>query len=334
MAGGFSEVLARAREVQCQTMQVFSSNPRGWAAAELDADDVARFRADMKDSDISPIFVHAPYLPNPAAGGADAKRTVDALVTQAERCAALGVGFLILHMGKGLGAGAAAAVARIAKNVSAILVRAPESVMLLLENTAGMGSEVGYRFEQVAEVIGKVKQRDRVGVVLDTAHAFAAGYEFRTRAGLDATLREFDRRVGLSRLHLVHLNDSKSDFGSRVDRHWHIGEGKIGKDGMREIVNHPLLRNLPAVMETPRDSAADDLRNLSAVSSLVATTEVRSQRAEGRVQKGAWPGADEVRCKMLEARSQKCRPGEMDEAVSQKEEVRRKKAGGGKAENA
>jgi deoxyribonuclease-4 len=285
MSGGFSKVLERAREVQCQTMQMFSSNPRGWAVAELDAGDVARFRADMKDSDISPVFVHAPYLPNPAARGPDAKRSVSALIIQAERCAALGVRFLILHMGKGLGASEAAAVARIAVNVSAVLAHAPESVMLLLENTAGMGSEVGYRFEQVAEVIGKVKQRDRVGVVLDTAHAFAAGYEFRTRAGLDATLREFDRLVSLSRLHLVHLNDSKSDFGSRVDRHWHIGEGKIGRDGMKEIINHPLLRNLPAVMETPRDSAADDLRNLSVVRSLVASTEVRSQRAEDRRKK-------------------------------------------------
>jgi deoxyribonuclease IV len=270
MAGGFGKVLERARAVECETMQMFSSNPRGWAAAEFDPGDVARFRADMKGSGISPVFVHAPYLPNPAAAGADAKRTVNALVTQAERCSALGVRFLILHMGKGMGASEGRAVARIAKNVNAVLVRAPESVTLLLENTAGMGSEVGYRFEQVAAVIASVKQRDRVGVVLDTAHAFAAGYEFRTKAGLDATLREFDRVVGLSRLHLIHLNDSKVDFGSRVDRHWHIGEGKIGKAGMREIVNHPLLRNLPAVMETPRDSAADDLRNLRAVRSFIA----------------------------------------------------------------
>jgi deoxyribonuclease-4 len=294
MSGGFSKVLERARAVDCETMQMFSSNPRGWGAAELDAEDVAQFRADMRDSGISPIFVHAPYLPNPAAAGADAKRSVDALVTQSGRCLALGVRFLILHMGKGLGASEARAVARIAKNVNAVLARAPESVTLLLENTAGMGSEVGYRFEQVAAAIGNVKQRDRVGVVLDTAHAFAAGYEFRTKAGLDATLREFDRVIGLSRLHLIHLNDSKVEFGSRVDRHWHIGEGKIGKEGMREIVNHPLLRNLPAVMETPRDSAADDLRNMRAVRSLVASNEVRSQNAEGRMEKGGGRKAEEA----------------------------------------
>jgi len=294
MSGGFSKVLERARAVECETMQMFSSNPRGWGAAMLDAEDVARFRADMRDSGISPIFVHAPYLPNPAAAGADAKRSVKALVTQAGRCAALGVRFLILHVGKALGADEGKALARVAKNIDTVLVAAPESVTLLLENTAGMGSEVGYRFEQVAAIIGEVKERNRLGVVLDTAHAFAAGYEFRTKAGLDATLREFDRVVGISRLHLVHLNDSKTEFGSRVDRHWHIGEGKIGKEGMREIVNHPLLRNLPAVMETPRDSAADDLRNMRVVRSLVESNEVRSQNAEGRMQKGGGRKAEKA----------------------------------------
>ena len=293
MAGGFSNVRERARAVECETMQMFCSNPRGWAVAKLDAEDVAQFRADMKESGVSPVFVHAPYLPNLAArrdgrpetgdgphwprrplsdsaGTVPAKRSVEALVTQAERCAALGVRYLVAHVGKALGTDEDKALARVAKNVDAVLAAAPESVMLLLENTAGMGSEVGYRFEQVAAIISRVKRRERVGVALDTAHAFEAGYEFRTKAGLDAALREFDKLVGFSRLHLIHLNDSKTEFGSRVDRHWHIGEGKIGREGMREIVNHPLLKNLPAVMETPRESAADDLRNLKTIRSLVA----------------------------------------------------------------
>jgi deoxyribonuclease-4 len=284
MAGGFSNVRERARAVECETMQMFSSNPRGWAVAKLDPEDVAQFRADMKDSGVSPIFVHAPYLPNlaagrdggretgdgPGAGKVTAKRSVEALVTQAERCAALGVGYLVVHVGKALVTDEDKALARVAKNIDAVLAAAPESVTLLLENTAGMGSEVGYRFEQVAAIISRVKRHERVGMVLDTAHAFEAGYEFRTKAGLDATLREFDKLVGFSRLHLIHLNDSKTEFGSRVDRHWHIGEGKIGREGMREIVNYPLLKNLPAVMETPRESAADDLRNLKTIRSLVA----------------------------------------------------------------
>ena len=289
MAGGFGKVRERAEAVGCQTLQMFTSSPRGWAVAKLDPDDVAKFRADMKDSGISPIFVHAPYLPNLAASGAEGRRVVKALVTQVQRCKELGVPFLVTHTGKAMGVGEAMAISRIARTVDSILAAAPEGVMFLLENTAGMGSEVGYRFEHLAGVISKVRKRERVGIVLDTAHTFESGYEVRTKGGLDETLRQFDRLVGISRLHLVHLNDSKTESGSRVDRHWHIGEGKIGKDGMREIVNHPLLRNLPAVMETPRDSAADDLRNLKAVRSLVASSEVRNQIAEGRLQKDSSP---------------------------------------------
>ena len=146
-----------------------------------------------------------------------------------------------------------------------VVARAPEPVMLLLENTAGMGSEVGSSFEQIATVLGGVEQADRVGVVLDTAHLFEAGYDLRTRAGLEETLRGFDRTVGFGRLHLLHLNDLKTGCGSRVDRHWHIGRGRIGLAGFREIVNHPLLRHLPGVMETPRTSSEDDLMNLRTI---------------------------------------------------------------------
>jgi deoxyribonuclease IV len=271
MAGGFAKVRERADEVGCRTMQLFCSNPRGWRAAALDDEDVAKFRTDMKDADISPVFVHAPYLPNLAASQPTyAKRSVDALVEQARRCDALGIRFLIVHIGKALGANEEQALKQVARNATAVLDRSPKSVMLLLENTAGMGSEVGHSFAQMGAIIAGIEPKDRVGVVLDTAHAFEAGYDLRTKAGLDQALREFDKLIGLARLHVLHLNDSKTEFGSRVDRHWHIGKGKIGREGMREIVNHPLLRNMPAVMETPRDSAADDRGNLRAVKRLVA----------------------------------------------------------------
>ena len=277
IAGGFGNVLERAREVECETLQMFASNPRGWSVAKLDPDDVAKFRADMKDSSISPLFVHAPYIPNLAAGGGDGKRTVKALVTQVERAKALGVPFLVCHTGKAMAADEATAISRIVKNVDSILAAAPDGVVFLLENTAGMGTEVGYKFEQLAEIISRVKKRERVGVTLDTAHSFEAGYEYRTKAGIDATLREFDRLVGMNRLHLLHLNDSKTEFGSRVDRHWHIGEGKLGRAGMSQIINHPLLRNMPAVMETPQHTKRMDLKNLRAARSLVETAEVKSQ---------------------------------------------------------
>jgi deoxyribonuclease IV len=307
IAGGFGNVLERAREIECETIQFFSSNPRGWSIADLDPDDVAKFRSDMEDSGISPTFVHAPYIPNLAGAGAEGKRSVKALVTQVERCKALGVPFLVCHTGKAMGADEKTAIARIVKNVNSILAAAPEGVTFLLENTAGMGTEVGYKFEQLAEIIGKVKKRERVGITLDTAHSFEAGYEFRTKAGIDATLREFDRLVGISRLHLLHLNDSKTEFGSRVDRHWHIGEGKLGREGMGQIINHPLLKNMPAVMETPQHTEKMNLKNMRAARSLVRTDESRCQKLDARFQKSG-DRESEVRSQKPKVKGQRSEP--------------------------
>jgi deoxyribonuclease IV len=271
IAGGFAQVKDRALAVGCESIQLFSSNPRGWQVARLDDDDVARFRADMALAGITPVFCHVPYLPNLAAGpGAARKRSVQAIVTQMDRCARLGIDYLVCHVGRALGTAEEKALARVAANVDAVLAKARNRVMLLIENTAGMGSEVGYRFDQIAGIIGRIGERSRVGVMLDTAHSFEAGYDWRTKAAVDANLREFDRTIGIARLHGLHLNDSKTEFGSRVDRHWHIGQGRIGKAGFRLLVNHPLLRKLPGIMETPRASAKDDIRNMMVIRSLVA----------------------------------------------------------------
>lgn len=251
-------------------MQLFTRSPRGFAARPLDDDDVRKFRQDVKESGIEPVFVHAPYLPNLAA--TDRKRsrmTAEILVSDAERCRRLGVRFLIVHAGRATGATEERALRGVSDSIDRVLDKAPESVMLLLENTAGMGSEVGYRFEQLREIIDRVGDRDRLGVVLDTAHLFEAGYELATRPGLDETLRQFDRQVGMGRLYLLHLNDSRTGFGSRKDRHWHIGKGEIGLAGFREIVNHPLLAHLPGIMETPRKTLREDRSNMATVRSLV-----------------------------------------------------------------
>jgi deoxyribonuclease-4 len=266
IAGGFDRVFARAAEVQCETMQLFTGNPRGWAKRPLDLDDAARFREQLRASAVSPVFAHSAYLPNLAAGDrALARRTVSALVDEADRCQELGIGYLITHAGRSLGSRATTGLRRAATAVNRVLDRSAETVKLLVENTAGMGSEVGHDFEQLAELLGRVEQSDRVGVVLDTAHLHAAGYDLAGRPGVDRTVREFDRVVGMGRLHLLHLNDSKSERGGRLDRHWHIGAGRIGLAGFRAIVNHPLLRHLPGIMETPRSGPKDDLKNLRTV---------------------------------------------------------------------
>ncbi|MGC8797125.1 MAG: deoxyribonuclease IV [candidate division WOR-3 bacterium] len=270
IAGGFAKVRPRAEELGCDTIQLFTRSPRGWTAAELVPEDVRKFRQDISESKISPVFAHAPYLPNLAATEPTLKkRSVDTIVDDLNRCAALGIEFLVVHVGKAMGTAEATAIGRVAENINRILGRAKNRVKLLLENTAGMGSEIGYRFEQIAEIIQRVEDRDRIGVTLDTAHSFAAGYDWRTRSAIDETLRQFDRAIGFGKLYLLHLNDSKTPFGSRVDRHWHIGRGEIGIAGFREIVNHPLLRNLPGIMETPRTGIKEDLENMRTIRSLV-----------------------------------------------------------------
>ena len=141
--------------------------------------------------------------------------------------------------------------------------------MILLENTAGQGTEIGFNFTQLKKMFSGVEDKGRIGICLDTAHAFAAGYDLSSKKGLDAALSEFDRLIGLQHLHLLHLNDAKTPLGSRADRHWHIGEGYIGLKGFKNIVNHPLLDHLPGIMETPRKDLKDDLRNMKVIRGLV-----------------------------------------------------------------
>lgn len=271
IAGGFARALERAQQLGCESVQFFARNPRGWKAAPLDPDDAARFRRGLRGAGISPAFIHSPYLVNLASDDARlARLSVGAVAQDMERSRRLGLRHVVVHFGRAGSVKESKAISMVARNVNLVLGRTPDAVMLLLENTAGMGSELGFRFEQLEAVIGQARQPERVGVALDTAHLFEAGYELRTRSGVDETLGTFDEVVGLKRLHLIHLNDSKTDIGSQVDRHWHIGKGRIGAAGLGQIVNHPLLSHLPAILETPRKAAKDDQRNLRAARRLVA----------------------------------------------------------------
>ncbi len=270
IAGGFANVTMRALELGCNTIQLFTRSPRGWAITKLQEDDVAKFKNDIKKADIYPVFAHAAYLPNLAASDSTVrKRSIENIAEELRRCDFLGIEFLVVHVGKAMGDDEQRALRRVADNINLIFERVPNRVKILLENTAGMGSEIGYRFEDIGAIIDRVEQKDRIGVTLDTAHSFEAGYEWRTKEGIDQTLRQFDRAIGFGKLYLLHLNDSKTALNSRVDRHWHIGKGEIGINGFREIVNHPLLKNLPGIMETPRTSSKEDLENMRTIRSLV-----------------------------------------------------------------
>jgi deoxyribonuclease-4 len=267
IAGGLRNIVPRAQKLQCSTIQFFTRSPRAWLLNTLDRQDIRDFRTMLKQSDISPVFVHTPYLLNCASPDRRLfKKSINALVIDLQRSDMLGAPYVIMHCGSA--ENTTRGLKLMAQGITTALNKADNEVVLLLENTAGGGNSLGYQFEQLASIIMKTKPRKRVGVVLDTAHLFAAGYDLRTRKSTDTVIRAFNSIVGLDKLHLVHLNDSKAACGSHLDRHWHIGKGKIGK-GLAHVINNPLLRHLPFIMETPRKSDKDDLKNLRTAKRMV-----------------------------------------------------------------
>ena len=262
IAGGFARVPERARYLGCETLQVFSRSPRAWRAQPIQESEAEAFRQPLSAARITPVVVHTPYLLN--LGSADrslGKRSTDVLAEELRRAAQLGAQYVVTHLG-GSPEPPARVLRRIARRLDTALRLSPPDVLLLLENSAGAGSLVGAPFSDLAEIVAHSRFPARLGLCLDTAHALAAGYEVRTREGLAQTLAQLDAALGLHRLRLLHGNDSKSDLGSHVDRHWHIGRGAIGLAGFRNILSHPKLQPLPLIMETPRRTIADDRRNM------------------------------------------------------------------------
>ena len=270
IAQGFSKVIEKAKKTECETIQLFSRNPRGWRYHELNLDEVEQFKAKRASSNISPCFLHLPYLPNLAAIKEELyTKSINSLCEDLMRAKILNIPFLIVHIGSRVSLSEDEAIERVIEGINQSLQRVPNQVMILLENTAGQGTELGSNFLQIQKILSGVDNKERMGICLDMAHAFQAGYDISTRKGLDDTLNEFEREVGLKHLHLIHLNDSKTPLASHSDRHWHIGKGYIGLEGFRNIVNHPLLTHLPGIMETPRKDLKDDVRNMKIMRSLI-----------------------------------------------------------------
>ena len=272
IAGGIYKAFDRAESVGCDALQVFVKPNRAWAISPLVEDDVAHFKRRAAETGIHPVVAHTSYLlnlasPEEALWG----RSIKTLVLEMERCEALDIPFLVLHPGHHVGSGEKAGLARVAQGLGAVhAATLGFRVRILLENTAGQGSALGAIFEQLAWLLAKTPQGDRLGVCLDTCHLFAAGYELRTAEGYNATISAFDTLVGLEHLHALHLNDCKYDLGSGKDRHEHIGEGFIGLDGFRNILTDSRLDGLPGLLETPKsDDLHEDAENLARLRSLV-----------------------------------------------------------------
>lgn len=271
ISGSLDKSVDRAVEKGCTTFQMFTRNPRGWSSKNLDNCVVERFKKKLLASGIDPVFAHMPYLPNLASPEKEIySKSVDVLVSELKRCERLGIPFLVVHMGSHRGSGIANGIKRIIAACRTALDASKGDAAILLENTAGTKNSVGGTFEDIASVMDGLGWDDRVGLCFDTCHAFVAGYELRSRSGLRETLRVVDRTVSVSRLELVHLNDSRGGLNSRLDRHEHIGLGGIGIEGFRVILNNSLVRSTPMILETPVDGRRNDCGNLTMIRSIAA----------------------------------------------------------------
>jgi len=273
IAGGISNSVDNASKIGCGAFQIFSRNPRGWAAKPLVEDDVKNFKTRLAKSSISQdsVLVHMPYLPNLASPDGELyRKSVDTLAAEMHRCALLGISYLVIHLGSHLGKGTENGINQLVKAckyaIEDSLNRQKKDVVrILLENMAGQKNSLGSKFEEIRLILDKLNDYGSFGVCLDTCHAFAAGYDMRKKKDVEKMLDHFHSSVGSKELKALHLNDSKGDLNSKVDRHEHIGLGKIGNTGFEALLSHKSLMSLPMIMETPVDDTRRDIDNLRIV---------------------------------------------------------------------
>jgi len=272
IAGGLHLAFARIREVQGDALQIFTSNQRQWRTAPLTPEMVADFQQQWEKNGHMPVAAHDSYLINLAAPDSDQlEKSVDAFADELQRAATLGIPFLITHPGSHLGQGIDVGLERFVGNLDRAITRSKVSeVKVLLETTAGQGTNLGSSFEEIGCILSRSTYGDDLGVCFDTSHAFAAGYDFRTLETYEDTFSRFDRIIGLERLEFFHINDSKRPLGSRVDRHEHIGKGEIGLSAFRLLLNDSRFQQHPMVLETPKGKdLKEDKENLRVLRSLI-----------------------------------------------------------------
>ena len=278
ITGGVEKAAVRAKKIGCDTFQMFSANPRGWKTLSPTLDDFERFREARARWGLAPVAVHDNYLINLAtADRVIRERSIKAFREEIDRALGLGADYLIAHPGSAKGATTSQAV----RTFVEAMLRATKGMqlnglMILIENTAGQGSALGRSFEEVAEIIAGASKELPVGACIDTAHCFQAGYPIHTEAGLLGTVRTLDSTVGISKVRIIHANDSKTAYASHADRHQHIGKGAIGLEAFRRIVRHPKLQAIPFICETPIDRPGDDKRNLRTMRSLATASGLKT----------------------------------------------------------
>jgi len=266
IAGGVHTAFERAERATCRTLQVFTKNSNQWRAKPLSDEDIANYKTAASKSTIRPVIAHSSYLINMCASDAGILlRSREAYLDELRRCEALGIPYLNFHPGAHMGAGEKDGILKIIESLNIAHEATPGfATMSVLETTAGMGTHLGHSFEQLRAIIDGVDRPDRVAVCIDTCHIFAAGYDLRTEASYETTMKAFDDVVGFAKLVAVHVNDSKKGLGSKLDRHEHIGKGEIGKTGFRCLVRDERLRHVPKILETPKgEDLSEDRKNLA-----------------------------------------------------------------------
>jgi len=272
IAGGVFNAVHRGKQAGCDTIQMFNKSNNQWRAKKLTDTEVQQFLEVIETTGVTVAVSHTSYLINIASPDDTlAEKSLNSLIEEMRRCNLLKIPTLVMHPGSHVGSGEEAGLARITENINRMFASLDSNdVTLLLETTAGQGSNLGYRFEQLAQIIAGVDDKDHLGVCLDTCHVFAAGYPLIDPKDFKKTFKEFNDTIGLDRLRIIHVNDSKREFGSQVDRHEHIGQGHIGLEGFRNLVNDRRLKKIPMILETPKgEDLAEDIENLRVLRGLV-----------------------------------------------------------------
>lgn len=257
IAGGLHRALERAHEYGLDCVALFLHNQRQWKPPPLTRLSIDRFHATRQRLYLKEIVAHAPYLVNLAGRTAVRRKSIAAMREDIKRCQQLGIKYLVLHPGSN--PNLEKGIYLIADALNRLIEDGGDTTKILLETTAGQGNSIGYRFEHLSAIIDRLDRPEAAGLCLDTCHIFAAGYDIRSARAYRKTMETFERIIGLEKLKVIHLNDSLKDLGSRIDRHWHIGRGKIGLEGFASIVNDPHLEALPMILETPKGYTEDGL---------------------------------------------------------------------------
>jgi len=263
-SGSVDKAIDNAVERNCSAFQIFTRSPRSWHAKDLTKDVIDAFKSKLKDSKIDrfAICAHMPYLPNLATPKDDAfEKSVNTLIKEVERCAQLGIPYLVTHLGSHLGTGEEAGIKKLVDGLTKA-GQTKNDVMILLENTAGQKNSVGSDFKQLGEIFKQLKPEKKFGVCIDTCHAFVAGYDLRTAEKVKKTFKEFDKHVGIENLKILHLNDARGELGCNLDRHYHLGLGGIGEEGIKSVVKFANKKKIPIILETPIDDDRDDFENV------------------------------------------------------------------------